>query len=222
MVALVGPTMAPAWKIDAVNGDQIRGGGAGASRRSPAIRISPCRWVWSKGLPVGLSFIGPKWSEQLLLNLGYAYEQARGPFPTPQVLPIDRGKPARSPRCSSRSIRHLELRLPRNGRTSQRRQPAWTPAPRQDDAFVQVGGCRKILRNVAERLINRDLAVVFATAQRGRRGRRRFRRSHACRRSIPPRGRPPVRRPGQARRDDNRRCSAPSRQAAKSTSTGPR
>jgi amidase len=28
------------------------------------------------GLPVGLSFIGPKWSEQLLLSLGYAYEQA--------------------------------------------------------------------------------------------------------------------------------------------------
>ena len=37
-----------------------------------------------KGLPVGLSFIGPKWSEQLLLNLGYAYEQARGPFPAPK------------------------------------------------------------------------------------------------------------------------------------------
>jgi amidase len=28
------------------------------------------------GLPVGLSFIGPAWSEKLLLNLGYAYEQA--------------------------------------------------------------------------------------------------------------------------------------------------
>jgi amidase len=37
-----------------------------------------------KGLPVGLSFIGPKWSEGLLLDLGYAYEQARGPFPTPK------------------------------------------------------------------------------------------------------------------------------------------
>ena len=28
------------------------------------------------GLPVGLSFVGPKWSEQTLLSLGYAYEQA--------------------------------------------------------------------------------------------------------------------------------------------------
>jgi amidase len=40
-----------------------------------------------KGLPVGLSFLGPKWSEQLLLDLGYAYEQARGPFPAPKFLP---------------------------------------------------------------------------------------------------------------------------------------
>jgi len=30
VVALVGPTMPPAWKIDAVNGDQISGGGAGS------------------------------------------------------------------------------------------------------------------------------------------------------------------------------------------------
>ena len=28
------------------------------------------------GLPVGLSFIGPAWSEATLLNLGYAFEQA--------------------------------------------------------------------------------------------------------------------------------------------------
>lgn len=29
-----------------------------------------------EGLPLGLSFVGPAWSEQLLLSLGYAYEQA--------------------------------------------------------------------------------------------------------------------------------------------------
>ena len=28
------------------------------------------------GLPVGLSFIGPAWSEATLLSYGYAYEQA--------------------------------------------------------------------------------------------------------------------------------------------------
>jgi amidase len=40
-----------------------------------------------KGLPVGLSFIGPKWSDQLILDLGFAYEAARGPFPAPALLP---------------------------------------------------------------------------------------------------------------------------------------
>jgi amidase len=40
-----------------------------------------------KGLPVGLSFMGAKWSEALLLDLGYAYEQARGPFPSAKLYP---------------------------------------------------------------------------------------------------------------------------------------
>jgi amidase len=84
VVALVGPTMPPAWKIDAVNGDQSAGGGAGglaAVAGYPHLTV-PMGLV--KGLPVGLSFIGPRWSESLLLNLGYAYEQARGPFPAPK------------------------------------------------------------------------------------------------------------------------------------------
>jgi amidase len=85
VVALVGPTMPPAWKIDAVNGDQIAGGGAGglaAVSGYPHLTV-PMGLV--KGLPVGLSFIGPKWSESLLLSLGYAFEQARGPFPKPRL-----------------------------------------------------------------------------------------------------------------------------------------
>jgi amidase len=76
VVALVGPTMAPAWPIDAVNGDQISGGGAGgfaAIAGYPHLTV-PMGHV--KGLPVGLSFIGPKWSDGLILSLGYAYEQA--------------------------------------------------------------------------------------------------------------------------------------------------
>ncbi|HEX8842693.1 MAG TPA: amidase [Sphingomicrobium sp.] len=84
VIALVGPTAGPSWKIDAVNGDQFSGGGAG---NLPAVAGYPHLTVpmaLIKGLPVGLSFIGPKWSEALLLSLGYAYEQARGPFPTPK------------------------------------------------------------------------------------------------------------------------------------------
>ena len=84
IVALVGPTAGPAWKIDAVNGDQFSGGGAGnlaAVAGYPHLTV-PMALV--RGMPVGLSFMGPKWSEALLLSLGYAYEQARGPFPGPK------------------------------------------------------------------------------------------------------------------------------------------
>ena len=84
VVALVGPTAGPAWKIDAINGDQFSGGGAGnlaAVAGYPHLTV-PMALV--KGMPVGLSFMGPKWSEALLLSLGYAYEQARGPFPAPK------------------------------------------------------------------------------------------------------------------------------------------
>ena len=84
VVALVGPTMPPAWKIDAANGDQISGGGAGSLAAVAGYPHLTVPMGLVKGLPVGLSFIGPKWSEQLLLNLGYAYEQARGPFPSPK------------------------------------------------------------------------------------------------------------------------------------------
>ena len=84
VVALVGPTMPPAWMIDAVNGDQSSGGGAGSLAAVAGYPHLTVPMGLVKGLPVGLSFIGPKWSEALLLNLGYAYEQARGPFPTPK------------------------------------------------------------------------------------------------------------------------------------------
>ena len=84
VVALVGPTMPPAWKIDAVNGDPISGGGAGSLAAVAGYPHLTVPMGLVKGLPVGLSFMGPKWSEALLLSLGYAYEQARGPFPAPK------------------------------------------------------------------------------------------------------------------------------------------
>ena len=84
VVALVGPTMPPAWKIDAANGDQISGGGAGSLAAVAGYPHLTVPMGLVKGLPVGLSFMGAKWSEALLLNLGYAYEQARGAFPTPK------------------------------------------------------------------------------------------------------------------------------------------
>ncbi|WP_231462799.1 amidase [Sphingomonas sp. URHD0057] len=85
VIALVGPTMPPAWLIDPVNGDQSTGGGAGSLAAVAGYPHLTVPMGLVKGLPVGLSFIGPKWSEARLLSLGYAYEQARGPLPTPKL-----------------------------------------------------------------------------------------------------------------------------------------
>ncbi len=84
--ALIGPTMPPSWKIDAVNGDQIAGGGGGALAAVAGYPHLTVPMGQIKGLPVGLSFIGPKWSDALLLQLGFSYEQARGPLPPPRLL----------------------------------------------------------------------------------------------------------------------------------------
>jgi amidase len=76
VVALIAPTTGPAWMIDLVNGDHFQG----SASALPAIAGYPHLTVpagESAGLPVGLSFIGPAWSEQALLAMGYAFEQAR-------------------------------------------------------------------------------------------------------------------------------------------------
>jgi amidase len=89
--ALVCPTVSPAWKIDAANGDQIGGAGAGglaAVAGYPHLTV-PMGAV--TGLPVGLSIIGPAWSEARLLGYGYAYEQAANVKMTPSFLPSIEG-----------------------------------------------------------------------------------------------------------------------------------
>jgi amidase len=89
--ALVSPTASPAWKIDAANGDQFGGGGAGglaAVAGYPHLTV-PMGAVM--GLPVGLSIIGPAWSEARLLAYGYAYEQAAKAKVTPHFLPSIEG-----------------------------------------------------------------------------------------------------------------------------------
>ncbi|KAA6457857.1 amidase [Acidobacteria bacterium AB60] len=90
--ALVCPTMPPAWKIDAANGDQIGGGGAGglaAVAGYPHLTV-PMGAVM--GLPVGLSFLGPAWSEARLLGFGYAFEQAAQVRLKPAFVPSIEGE----------------------------------------------------------------------------------------------------------------------------------
>ncbi len=88
VVALVGPTRPAAWLIDAVHGDQSPGGGAGGTLAAvagyPHLTV-PMGAV--RGLPLGLSFIGPKWSDARILALGHAYEQASRARFAPRFLP---------------------------------------------------------------------------------------------------------------------------------------
>ena len=84
-IAIVAPTTGPAWTIDPLNGDHY----GGSSTTLPAVAGYPHLTVPMGevgGLPVGLSFIGPAWSEASLLNLGYAYEQATMKRKEPKFL----------------------------------------------------------------------------------------------------------------------------------------
>ena len=82
--ALIAPTTGPAWNINYKKGDII----AGSSSSPAAIAGYPHLTVpmgLVKGLPVGLSFFAGAWSDASLLNMGYAFEQARAPLPAPSI-----------------------------------------------------------------------------------------------------------------------------------------
>jgi amidase len=83
--ALVAPTGAPAWVIDPVSGDHFVGGNStpAAVAGYPSLSL-PMGFVF--GLPVGLSFIGPAWSEAMLVRLAYSYEQATRHRKPPRFL----------------------------------------------------------------------------------------------------------------------------------------
>jgi amidase len=87
VVALVAPTRPAAWLIDAVHGDSSPGGGPAGTLAAvagyPHLTV-PMGEV--RGLPVGLSFIGAKWDDARILNLGFAYEQASNMRFEPRLL----------------------------------------------------------------------------------------------------------------------------------------
>ncbi|MDZ7741509.1 MAG: amidase [Bacteroidota bacterium] len=72
--AIMAPTGAPAWKTDHVNGDHYMLGSSSPAAISgyPNITV-PMGFV--DGLPLGISFFGRAWSEPVLLEIAYAYEQ---------------------------------------------------------------------------------------------------------------------------------------------------
>jgi amidase len=76
VTVLVAPTIGPAWLIDPVLKDQFVGGGAGGPAAMAGYPHLTVPMGEVDGLPVGLSFIGPAWSDATLLAYGYAYEQA--------------------------------------------------------------------------------------------------------------------------------------------------
>lgn len=89
--ALVGPTSGLPWLIDHVNGDQGTGGcsSLAAVAGTPHITV-PAGYV--RGLPVGISFMGPAWSEPVLLAFGFAFEQATHAWRPPRFLRTAEGE----------------------------------------------------------------------------------------------------------------------------------
>ncbi|HXU45217.1 MAG TPA: amidase, partial [Thermoanaerobaculia bacterium] len=73
--AIVTPTSGPTALIDWVHGDRPVGGTAAPAAISgyPSITVPV---GFSIGLPFGISFTGPAWSEAKLIRLAYAFEQA--------------------------------------------------------------------------------------------------------------------------------------------------
>jgi amidase len=86
--ALIAPTGSPAWKTDLLNGDHFVGGSSSLAAISgyPAITV-PMGFIGE--MPVGISFFGRAWSEPLLIEIAYAYEQATMHRKPPRYLVTD-------------------------------------------------------------------------------------------------------------------------------------
>lgn len=83
---LVAPTTTAAWRVDMLYGDRD----TAAFTTLPAVAGYPHLSVPMgevEGLPVGLSFMGPAWSEPLLLACGYAFSVHSPPLEPPKFTP---------------------------------------------------------------------------------------------------------------------------------------
>ncbi len=86
--AIIAPTGSPAWKTDWVNGDSFQLGSSSPAAHAGYPNITlPMGFVDS--LPVGISIFGRAWSEPVLLEIAYAYEQGTKHRRAPEFLVTD-------------------------------------------------------------------------------------------------------------------------------------
>ncbi|HZX81834.1 MAG TPA: amidase [Lysobacter sp.] len=93
--ALIAPSTGPAWRTDTVLGDHFTGAGYGAAAVAgyPSLSVPMGD---ARGLPLGIVFLGPKWGEARLIELGYAFEQATRARRAPTFAPtVDEPTPTR-------------------------------------------------------------------------------------------------------------------------------
>jgi amidase len=84
--ALIWPSNAPAWLTDLMNGDHVTGGNTtfAAVAGYPSVTVPMGQ---AHGLPLGLSFVGPAFSEHRLVKMAYAFEQETLARQAPRFLP---------------------------------------------------------------------------------------------------------------------------------------
>ncbi len=86
--ALIAPTGSPAWKTDLILGDHFTGGSSSLAAISgyPAITV-PMGFTYD--LPVGITFFGRAWSEAVLLEMAYGFEQGTRYRKAPKFIPSE-------------------------------------------------------------------------------------------------------------------------------------